>query len=41
VIRHTVKLDPSGTMEVVASRHLGVDGITSRVRPHGVVLVDL
>jgi hypothetical protein len=40
-IIHTVKLDPSGKMEVVASRHLGVDGVTPRARPHGIVLVDL
>jgi 6-phosphogluconolactonase (cycloisomerase 2 family) len=40
-IIHTVKLDPSGNLEVVASRHLGQDGVSARARPHGVVVLDL
>lgn len=40
-ILHTVRLNPSGKLTVVSSRHLGQDGITPRSRPHGVVVADL
>jgi DNA-binding beta-propeller fold protein YncE len=40
-IIHTVELSASGKMKVVASQHLGPDGVTPRARPHGIALVDL
>lgn len=38
---HTVKLDASGAMQVVASRDLTDDGVSPRARPQGIVVVDL
>lgn len=35
---HSVRIDPSGDLEVVASRLLKHDGVTPRARPQGVVV---
>lgn len=39
-ILHTLKVDESGMLEVVASRHLGQDGVSYHSRPQGVVTLD-
>jgi len=38
---HTVRVEASGALTVVASRHLKRDGIPPRARPQGVLLVNL
>jgi hypothetical protein len=38
---HTVKLDRSGALEVVATRDLLDDGVSPRARPQGIVMIDL
>ncbi len=40
-IIHTIRLDSSGDMEVIASRRLLGDGVPARARPQGVIAVDL
>ncbi len=40
-IIHTVKLSDSGQLEVVASRHMKMDGVPPRSRPQGVLVLDL
>lgn len=40
-VLHSVRIDPSGDLEVVASRLLRHDGVTPRSRPQGVVVHDL
>jgi 6-phosphogluconolactonase (cycloisomerase 2 family) len=39
-ILHTLKVDESGMLEVVASRHLRQDGVPYHSRPQGVVTLD-
>jgi hypothetical protein len=39
-ILHTLKVDESGMLEVVASRHLQQDGVPYHSRPQGVVTLD-
>lgn len=38
---HTVKLDSSGDLEVVASRRMKADGVPPRSRPQGVLVTDI
>ncbi len=40
-IIHTVKVDASGGLQVVNSRHLKQDGVAPRARPQGVLVVDV
>ena len=40
-ILHILKVDQSGMLEVVDSRHLGQDGVDYHSRPQGIVTLDM